>query len=690
MLAAAALVALLTAGPALVAIPDEPGAQVLVEASIYQAVAADLDGDGGREIVVLTHGDGSVISASAWRETESGWRPVGAPIEVVPGATIPGIASLGSPIRLVVRHVDREERVTLVRQPAHGGEGDEESCCLLIDDLLLDSGGLRLVPAAAMRSAVEALHAVDLDGDGTDELVTTTSVPPLGDISYPTDVRVYRWSDDRFTVTDTRLTVGSGDTPFLLGDSDGRPGDELAIIATAGRPALYRLSLGAEDRVVVEDAGLVADDALAVPLDAGAGIALLAGDSLAVHPWPSGQALGPPTGQVPVGDATFLGTVTLDGTESVVARQISGGDRLHAFGLPELTPPRFGAITRSPAAAAFASGPVLPYVGPLPGGGPDGRPALVYGGRLLSSAAPPQMEPFSGVRIATMAGAQPIGIVGATGDQVALLHGDAGPQVDARGGRLDAPVLITPSGISVAPLALMLEPEREDAVLEPRIDGALAIGSRRTIAIGPGGFHATVVGPPGSRVYVGSEDPSVVESIVVLPESGTIEVPMAPAGVTTPSARYRASLGVTTPAGHSYLATWEVRVLDEAPALETSVSTRIGSGEVEVTGRSAQFATVSVDGSPVAVDGEGRFAVSVPAPPWPTAISVVATDPFGNVAERRLTGVGWFDYRGLPWIAIVVVGVAIAGSVLYVRVPRPRPMPRRADDDAAFEELELD
>jgi hypothetical protein len=84
---AAALAIVVTVGPSLVAVPDEPGAQVLVEGAIYQAVAVDLDGDGVREIVVLTHGDGSTIAASAFQETDAGWRRIGAPLEVVPGAT---------------------------------------------------------------------------------------------------------------------------------------------------------------------------------------------------------------------------------------------------------------------------------------------------------------------------------------------------------------------------------------------------------------------------------------------------------------------------------------------------------------------------------------------------------------------------------------------------------------------------
>ena len=688
---AAALAIIVTVGPTLVAIPDEPGAEVLLEAAVYQSVAADLDGDAGREIIVLTHGDGSAIAASAWGETDDGWDRIGEPLEVVPGASIPGVAWLGTPLRLIVRSVGGQDRVTLVRQPLYPADDDGPVCCLFLDDLVVDAGALRLVPAAPRRSAVDMIRAIDLDGDGTDELLATTSVLPLGDISYPTDVRIHRWSDDRFTVSESQLAIGSGDTPFLLGDSDGRPGDEMGLLATAGRPTLYRLSLGAEaDVLVAEDAGIVADGAIAVPIDAARGIAILARGTLAVHPWPGGEPLGPPVSEAPMGEAAFLGTVALDGTDSLVVRQTVGGDRIHAFGLPDLAPPRFGAITRSPAAAAFGSGPVLPYVGPLPGGGLDGRPAVVYGGRLLSSAAPVQNEPFSGVRFATMAGSQPIGLVGADGAQLALLHGAPGPAVDPRGGRLEAPTLNVPSAVSVAPFDLALTSELEDATLEPPVGGAISIGPRRSIAISPGGFTATVAAPPGSRVYVGSEDPSVVETIVAVPESGIVEVPMLPSGVTTPSPRYRASLGVTTPAGHSYLATWDVRVLDGPPPLEVSIATPIGSGEVEVSGRSAPYASVSVDGRAVETDADGRFVIRRSAPPWPTEISVVAADPFGNVAERSVTGVGWFDYRGLPWIPIVAVLVSVAGLLLYVRVPRTRPVPRRADDDSAFEELEPD
>ena len=684
MLAAAALAIVITAGPALVAIPDEPGAQVLVEAAIYQAVAADLDGDGSREIVVLTHGDGSAIAATAWRQSAAGWRRVGQPLEVVPGATIPGVAWLGSPLRLVVRAVEGGERVTLVRQPAYRDATEGPACCLLIDDLLLDPAGLRLEPTAATRISVDALHVVDLDGDGTDELVTTTSVPPLGDTSFPTDARVYRWSDGRFTVTDTRLPVGSGDTPFRLGDSDGRPGDELAIIATAGRPDVYRVSLGIDDALVTEEAGLLALDAEAVAVDDGRGIALLSrAGTLSVRPWPAGAPPGSPIGEVPMEDATILGTVDLAGTPSLIVRQTIGGDRAHAFGLPTLAPPRFGAITRSPAAAAFESGPVAPFVGALPGGIADGSAAIVYAGRLLGDGE-------AGSPFATLGAAQPIGLVGLERSQLALLHGPdaAASPLDPRGGRLDAPRLLEAAAVTVAPMDLVRQSEQDDAGLDPMTTSAVLVGARNSVLVGPSGFVARVDAPPGSRVYVAVDDPYAVAASAAVPAAGSVRVPI-PASQ-TPGARYRAALAVTTPAGRSYLATWEVRVLAEAPPLEASVATPFGSGSVDVTGRSAAYATVTVDGQPVAVDGEGRFAVRRPAPPWPTEIAVAAADPFGNIASRTLSGVGWFDYRSLPWIPIVVAGVALAGTFLFLRVPRVSQLPRRADDDAGLEELEPD
>lgn len=673
--------------PAFVAIPDEPGTQLLLEAAVYQAVAADLDADGGRELVVLTSGDGSAIAASAWRESDAGWGRVGEPLGVVPRAAVPGVAWLGTPVRLLVRSVGGEERVTLVRQPIYRDPDDGPACCLLVHDLILEAGGLRLVQAAPTRTVAEAVWVVDLDGDGTDELVATQSVPPLGDTSYPTDAHLFRWAGRAFRITTTRLEIGSGDTPFLLGDSDGRPGEELAINATLGRRALYRLSLGEGDRLETEDAGLVVDDALAVPVEGGVGLAAVtSGGSLTVRTWPAGSAPSDPIGEVQLlATAELLAAVDVAGVPSLLVRQVIGGDRLHAFALPGLAPPRFGAVTRTPIAAALsAGGPVAPYVGPIPGGGPDGRSAVVFAGRLLGTDAPAGTTPSTGRPVATLGAAQPIGLVGAGLTHLAVLHGvEAVVAIDPSGGRLEAPHLVADAAVSVAPLAVAWRPEAGDATLDPPTTGARALGSGRSIGVGEDGFTARVEAPPGSRVYGADGPPASV------PADGTLDVHLRPpAG--GPGLDYRALLAVTTPAGHSYLASWEVRVLDQPPPLEAAAVTTFGSGEVEIAGRSAPYVTVTIDGAAVALDAAGRFRATRPAPPWPTEFVMEATDPFGNVATRRLSVIGWVDYRGLPWIPISVLAVVGAGALLYLRVPRALVPSAQPDDGAAVEELDLE
>ena len=53
-----------------------------------------------------------------------------------------------------------------------------------------------------------------------------------------------------------------------------------------------------------------------------------------------------------------------------------------------------------------------------------------------------------------------------------------------------------------------------------------------------------------------------------------------------------------------------------------------------------------------------------------------------------VSGIGIFDYRGLPWLPIALVllgGVAVA---LILRVPKPRTASRPIGDDAVLEEID--
>ena len=282
-------------GPLAVArVPDEPGAIVLPDdGPTLQAVAADLDADGAPEVVRLVGEDEEPLWIEAWREGPDGWTLAAPPTMAVHG--VAGQAELAyarRPVRLLVRRADGAQRVTLLRQPDFSEPGDPSECCLLLDDVVLAGGSLHLERVAGPAGAADAVHVIDLDGDGTDELLATFSLEPLNDASSPTVGRVFRWTDGRFAPpTSTEMPVGSGSSPFILGDSDGVAGDEAAFISSAAFGALFRVSLGPDDRLIVEHSGLIATDAVAVPVGTGRGIAVQieggrAGAGLAARRWP--------------------------------------------------------------------------------------------------------------------------------------------------------------------------------------------------------------------------------------------------------------------------------------------------------------------------------------------------------------------------------------------------------------------
>ena len=701
MLAAMLVLALVVGAPAdagsalrgVAAVPDEPGASFLPDDEpTFQAVAADLDGDGARDLVRLVGAERGSIRAEAWTLRDGSWMPMATAVDVIPGRPSGDQADTeyaGTPVRLLVRTIDGADRVTVVRQPRFDEPGAGE-CCLLLHDLVVADGQLALIAVADPAASVGAVSAIDFDGDGTDELFASRSLPPLGDIGYPSELSVYRWSGASFAPPAiSQVPIGSGDTPFVLGDSDGHKGDEAAIISTIGRPALYRLTLDDADQVQVEDAGVVATDALAVSLNGARGVAVIGPTvDLAVMLWRRDAA--PETiASVPVNDATLLGAVEVAGASHLVVRQ-TNPEALHLLRLPNLGPSLGNPVTRSPAAATLASNALRPYVGPMPGGGLDGEPAVVYAGRLLPS--PDRADaPFPTIDtavMATLAGAEPIGLVGPDRSWLALLHAPlALGRIDPRGGRLDAPTFPPASGVSVSPVELSRTPESDDGAFRPEVEGAIQLPGV-DLGVPPTGFALHVEAPPGSRAYVGVGDPSVIGRVVVVPAGGVARIPVIPPDG-PPSPAFRATVTLATPAGHAYTASWEVRVLGEPPPLEAAAATPFGSDEVAVTGQTMPYATVAVAGGQVEVGEDGRFSARVAAPPWPTNIEVVATDPFGQAATASVSGVGYFDYRGLPWVPIAVVLVAIAAIVLFLRVPRPVAVPRPADD-AVLEEMDPD
>ena len=426
-----------------------------------------------------------------------------------------------------------------------------------------------------------------------------------------------------------------------------------------------------------------------MPTAGARGIAIIdRAGTVTVHDWPADADLGQPLGSANVPDGAILGTIRVGGDDWLMVRQPSP-DGLHALFLPDLTFFRARGIARSEAAAAFASGPVTPFLGPLPGGGPNGESVIAFEGRIMpvDTGDDAPFPPGSTELVPVMAGAQPIGLVG-DGTSLALLHSHlpAAP-LDSSGGVLTTPTAAPASAVSIVPYEEFIRrPEEDSGHLDPPVTDAVPLDEGGTLAVGPDGFSVQLQAPAGARVYLAEADPSVVASIQVVPESGSLNVRVVPQPGPD-GGRQWVSMAVVSPAGRSYLATWEVRLLAGAPSLAATVSTPIGSGAL-VEGRTAPYAVVTIDGEAVPVDGEGRFSYSVDVPPWPTEIGISATDPVGNIATFSVIGVGFFDYRALPWISIVIVLVAIAGVALYLRVPHLRPQPRAAGDDSVLEEID--
>ena len=698
MLLPAILLALLVAAPlpgpargtATATVPDEPGVVVLPDAQIMQAVAADVDADGRREVVRLVLGEGDAVLAEIWGLGARGWQLRGEPVEVVPPSRVGTRIDpryQATPVRLLVRRVDGVERVTVASQP-HFEEIDiGPPCCLVLHDLAIVDGSAAVRPVSGRGKFADVILVIDFDGDGTDELLSTESLPTAGNIEFPIEARVHRWADEAFgPATETPFRVGSGDSPFRLGDTDGVPGDEAAILSRLGPPGIFRMRLGADDGLLLDAGGVVADQAVAVPLSGGRGVAI-AGPivGLIVAEWPAGAEVSAPIAESSIADPRIVGTVAVDGQPRLVVHQ-PATDAVHMLGLPDLLPPQGIAITRSPAAAALSDVPLPPFSGALPGGGVDGEPALIHAGRLIPSLA--EGGPSGTSLVASLAGAEPLGLAG-DGELIVLHHGPVArhnPSTD--GGVLVAPPVLDQAWTSIAPVELTDQPELDDGGLEPPLRGAVRLDERNGIAAGPGGFVAEVTAPPGSRVVVADFDPSVVRTPIVVPDTGRVDAPFVPPTVATANPRYQATLLVMTPAGHAQLARWDVHVRNEAPPVELAVSTPFGSSQVEIVGRTASYATVRVDGRPVEVNDAGRFMAAVALPPWPTEVSVEVSDEHGNVERHAVRAIGLFDYRGLPWVPITAALVALAGAVLLLRVPRSSPFSRQPDDDAALEELE--
>jgi hypothetical protein len=297
----------------------------------------------------------------------------------------------------------------------------------------------------------------------------------------------------------------------------------------------------------------------------------------------------------------------------------------------------------------------------------------------------------AGSPVASFINAAPLGLVGDR-SWLALIHADVAPELTSPfGGLLEDPAPLPGGRLAIVPSEVAMAAEEDGGRLTAPADGTVADPTGRSLVpfVEEAGFRTSVEAPAGSRVLVDGAAPGRFVGPLEVPESGVLPVRIRPTGEVPESGLIEPTLLVLTPSGHAYVARWNLRVLNGPPPLDASAETSPGAIEVSVRGRTLPFAEVRVDGGLVPTDADGRFAASVPAPPWPTMLTVEATDPLGNQSRVQVEAVGLFDYRRLPWPAIAGILTLAVAAFLWLRVPRIRPVPRR-DGDGRLEDMEPD
>jgi hypothetical protein len=697
-LAATLLVALQAApGAAISAIPAETSFELRGRA--VSAIVGDLDADGVRELVrvvpwqtnpgqlaveiTTVDEDGATSGAQALI------RRGAIPDEVFDAGPQPDGSNMlpvgvGEPARLLAWHRDGVERVIV----AAIGAQDFLPCCLTVWEVLIGPNGaaeLRLLTNT--QASGNSIRAVDLDGDGTDELVITD--PPEAIRPAEVLVRVLRWEDGEFSRRTLDVTPAAGSLLVPLGDSDGRPGEELGMIGvpeTAPGPArLHRISLDDDGLPQVESGVLpFLGELAAMPGAAGGRIVLASsGEGLRLLRWPAGGGI-----EVEASSSQRGVPMAVIGTGSRARLLLRDG------GIVRVVNERLQlerSISRTPAAARFRNSRVAPYTGTFPGGLPDVGAALVFRGRLMTLAAAGDglASPIADRPMAAMPGLSPIGALGPGQAWTALAASIVGGFV-RDGGQLSADASLDVAAVRVVRTEDLLSPEEDDGILDPVVVGVIRDdrSSARPVLLASGPFEVEVAGPPGTLLFL--EGGSFVDAQRDISRSGAVRLDVSgPDPLAEGDERFALRLQAVTPAGHGYVASWGVQILREPPRVAASTPVAPLSFNVQLTGRTEPGATVLLDGAPVAVQADGSFSAEVFAGPIPRDVRIEASDVVGNTTRHTVSVVGFIDFRRLPWIPIVLGLTVLIGILLYLRVPRPaRPAARPAGDDASLEEIE--
>ncbi|MGI8659168.1 MAG: hypothetical protein ACR2K4_10455, partial [Candidatus Limnocylindria bacterium] len=377
---------------ALAVAPSDVGAatdpyQVLPGAT-FSAITIDLDADGAAELVRLADPIGPGFVIEVWDVADGQWA-VERSVDLAVAADAVDADPRGEIATLLMWRLDGQERVLVMSAFMDQRVSSGHICCLQVRDVRAVDDDLELVDMPIPGLDIQQAQAMDLDGDGTDELMLTAV--PVDRSAFGTQLIFLAWDGTRFTPFHEREL---GESTLVGGSASN--GGEFVLIGPTSDGDLARLSMvDGEMREELAHLGLGQEFGGWTAATVGDVIVLIGADGVRVVRWPrrgtAEMSAHLSTPRYPsvwvVPNAPQPLVLTLDGPRrpgdgppSIAVRDLDL--RLVGEIEPEPSTIALWEILGSELSYGQFQRNIFPYYGALPGL-VDGRPAFVASGVLV-------------------------------------------------------------------------------------------------------------------------------------------------------------------------------------------------------------------------------------------------------------------------------------------------------------------